>query len=155
MSNSVPPNPKNQAQVFLKTAGLRNTAPRKMILDILINSPHYHFSAENLYSTLKEYGHSIGIATIYRVLAQFENAGLVTRHQFGGTIAYFELTQPGHHDHLMCLTCGKIIEFRDDEIEHLQKEVANKHGLTLTAHTLYIFGTCKDPENCLHNQDKQ
>ncbi|KOR30086.1 ferric uptake regulator [Achromatium sp. WMS1] len=138
----------------MKKAGLKNTLPRKMILNVLADNPHHHFSAEDIYHVLKEHGRSIGIATVYRVLAQFEQTGLVTRHQFEGTTAFFELTKHEHHDHLVCLTCGKIIEFRDDEIERLQKEVAKKHGLNLTTHTLYIFGTCNDPDHCLHNKNK-
>jgi len=91
-----------------------------------------------------EEGEDVGIATIYRVLTQFESAGLVTRHHFEGGIAVFELDQGEHHDHILCLKCGKVEEFVDEVIEQRQKDIATKAGFSMTAHSLNIYGICKD-----------
>ncbi|KOR31555.1 hypothetical protein TI04_00040 [Achromatium sp. WMS2] len=140
-------------QIMLKQAGLRSTLPRTLILEILERNPQRHLSAEGLYQLLLERGHSIGIATIYRVLAQFEQAGLVIKHQFESNTSFFELSTHSHHDHIVCVNCGRIIEFVNNDIERLQREVASKQGLELTGHTLYIFGTCKTPETCPYRHE--
>jgi Fur family transcriptional regulator, ferric uptake regulator len=132
----------------LKQAGLKNTLPRKLILDLLQESHNRHLSAEDIYRTLLARGENIGLATVYRVLAQFESAGLITRHHFEGTTAVFELSCGTHHDHLICMNCGAIIEFINEDIEKQQRKVAENEGFILNDHALYIFGTCKDPEHC-------
>jgi len=131
----------------LKKAGLTSTQPRRLILELLQQNTDRHLSAEDVYRTLIENGGSVGIATVYRVLGQFEGAGLITRHQFDGNTSVYELNQGGHHDHLICTECGAIIEFVDEEIEQLQRKVAERLGFTIESHLLYIFGKCKHP-NC-------
>lgn len=140
----------NQSKINLQQAGLKKTLPRELILDILENNPQRHFRAEELYQILLERGNSVSVSTVYRVLAQFEIAGLVIRHQFEGTTSFFELSRHGHHDHIVCVNCGKIIEFNNDDIERLQREVSEKHGFSLVTHTLCMFGTCQDSAACLN-----
>ena len=130
----------------LKKAGLKITLPRMKILSILENAPDRHMSAEDVYKTLLDQGDDVGLATVYRVLTQFEQAGLVLRHHFEGGHSVFELDQGGHHDHLVCLSCGKVIEFIDEVIELQQKKIAASHGFTLTEHSLCLYGTCSDPQ---------
>jgi Fur family transcriptional regulator, ferric uptake regulator len=132
----------------LKQAGLKNTLPRKLILELLQESKIRHLSAEDIYRALLEHGENIGLATVYRVLSQFENAGLVTRHHFEGTTAVFELSGGKHHDHLICTDCGAIIEFFNEDIEKQQRQVAEREGFILNGHALYIFGSCKNREHC-------
>ena len=103
-----------------------------------------HTSAEDLYKRLIDQGEEIGLATVYRVLNQFDDAGIVTRHNFEGGKSVFELTQQHHHDHLICLDCGKVVEFSDDSIEARQREIAAKHGIRLTNHSLYLYGHCAE-----------
>lgn len=136
--------------VTFKQAGLKKTLPRQLIFDVLENNSQRHFSAEELYQVLLERGSAVSIATVYRVLAQFEAVGLVIRHQFDSNTSFFELSKHGHHDHIVCVNCGKIIEFNNDDIERLQQEIAEKHGLNLVTHTLCMFGTCQSPDSCLH-----
>lgn len=131
----------------LKRAGLKVTLPRMKILEILENSDKRHLSAEDIYRVLLDAGHEIGLATIYRVLTQFEGAGLVIRHHFETGQAVFELERGKHHDHLICVKCGKIIEFFDEAIEARQKEIANKNGFRISDHSLIIYGIC-DNESC-------
>ena len=131
----------------LKRAGLKVTLPRMKILEILENSDKRHLSAEDIYRVLLDAGHEIGLATIYRVLTQFEGAGLVIRHHFETGQAVFELERGKHHDHLICVKCGKIIEFFDEAIESRQKEIANKNGFRISDHSLIIYGIC-DNESC-------
>jgi len=128
----------------LREAGLKATVPRVKILEIMEQSSVRHLSAEDIYKALLEEGEDVGIATIYRVLTQFESAGLVTRHHFEGGIAVFELDQGEHHDHILCLKCGKVEEFVDEVIEQRQKDIATKAGFSMTAHSLNIYGICKD-----------
>ncbi|MGQ7139425.1 ferric iron uptake transcriptional regulator [Escherichia sp. SS-MK2] len=111
----------------LKKAGLKVTLPRLKILEVLQEPDNHHVSAEDLYKRLIDMGEEIGLATVYRVLNQFDDAGIVTRHNFEGGKSVFELTQQHHHDHLICLDCGKVIEFSDDSIEARQREIAAKH----------------------------
>lgn len=131
----------------LKKAGLKVTLPRMKILEILENSDKRHLSAEDIYRDLLESGEDIGLATIYRVLTQFEGAGLVIRHHFETGQAVFELERGEHHDHLICIKCGKIIEFLDEAIEIRQKEIAKNNGFIISDHSLIIYGIC-DNETC-------
>lgn len=131
----------------IRKAGLKVTLPRIKILELLENSPRRHVSAEDVYKMLLENDDEIGLATVYRVLTQFEAAGLVTRHNFEGGHAVFELDRGEHHDHIVCVTCGKVEEFMDATIEKRQKEIAEKHGFEMADHSLIIYGRCKDP-NC-------
>ena len=128
----------------LKKAGLKVTLPRLKILEVLQEPDNHHVSAEDLYKRLIDMGEEIGLATVYRVLNQFDDAGIVTRHNFEGGKSVFELTQQHHHDHLICLDCGKVIEFSDDSIEARQREIAAKHGIRLTNHSLYLYGHCAE-----------
>ena len=131
-------------QTDLKRAGLKATLPRLRILEILEGSPDRHVSAEDLYRALLAAGESIGIATIYRVLTQFEQAGLVIRHNFDGGSAVFELAASEHHDHLVCVRCGQVTEFVDETIEERQRMIAARNGFTMTDHSLIIYGLCSD-----------
>lgn len=132
--------------VSLKKAGLKITVPRLKILQILENAPERHLSAEEIYRHLLELGEEIGLATVYRVLTQFEAADLVTRLHFEGEHSVFELNVGQHHDHLVCVKCGKVKEFVDDVIEKRQKEIAKQAGYTITDHHLNIYGVCSECE---------
>lgn len=132
----------------LKRAGLKITLPRVKILSILQEPENQHISAEDVYKILLEQHDEIGLATVYRVLNQFDDAGIVTRHHFEGGKSVFELTQKKHHDHLVCLKCGKVVEFEDDVIEQRQLDVAKSHNIKLTNHSLYLYGECEDEEAC-------
>jgi Fur family transcriptional regulator, ferric uptake regulator len=123
----------------LRNAGLKVTLPRLKILEMLESSPSKHLSAEDIYRQLLESQEDIGLATVYRVLTQFETAGLVIRHHFEGGHAVFELERGHHHDHMVCLETGKVIEFVSDEIEKLQKQIADKHGYTVEEHSLVLY----------------
>ncbi|MEN8169023.1 MAG: ferric iron uptake transcriptional regulator [Pseudomonadota bacterium] len=127
----------------LKKAGLKATLPRLKILEILENSSEQrHMSAEEVYDLLRVQDEKIGLATIYRVLTQFEAAGLVTRHNFEGGHAVFELNEGQHHDHILCVKCGRVDEFVDETIEKRQQDIASKHGYAITDHSLTIYGIC-------------
>ena len=126
----------------LRNAGLKVTLPRVKILEILESSDQRHMSAEDLYKALLELGADIGLATVYRVLTQFEAAGLVTRHHFEGGHSVFEFNQGDHHDHILCVKCGRVDEFVDGEIENRQKQIASAKGYEITDHSLYIYGVC-------------
>ena len=132
----------------LKRAGLKITLPRIKILAILQNPNNQHISAEDVYKILLEQNEEIGLATVYRVLNQFDDAGIVTRHHFEGGKSVFELSQKKHHDHLVCLNCGKVVEFEDDVIEQRQEDVAKLHKIKLTNHSLYLYGECEEEEAC-------
>ena len=123
----------------LRKAGLKVTLPRVKILQILESDGTHHYSAEEVYKTLLEQGEDVGLATVYRVLTQFESAGLVTRHNFDGGHSVFEIDGGEHHDHMVCLETGKVIEFHNDEIEALQKRIAEEHGYELTDHNLVLY----------------
>ena len=133
----------------LKEAGLKVTGSRLKILELLQDKENQHLNAEELYQKLLSQGHEIGIATVYRVLNQFDDAGIVTRHHFEGGKSVFELADQQHHDHLVCLTCGEVIEFADDLIEKQQKLIAEKYGIELTNHSLYLYGRSIDGK-CTH-----
>tara|TARA_R110002072_G_scaffold98034_3_gene215891 strand:- start:32219 stop:32635 length:417 start_codon:yes stop_codon:yes gene_type:complete len=128
----------------IKDAGLKITLPRVKILQILESSNIHHMSAEDVYKALLTRGEEIGLATVYRVLTQFEDAGLVVRHNFEGGHSVFEVATEEHHDHIVCVKCGRVEEFRDDEIEARQKSVATNLGFELTDHNLNMYGLCPD-----------
>jgi Fur family transcriptional regulator, ferric uptake regulator len=128
---------------YLKKAGLKVTSPRRKILDIMEKAKEHHLSAEDIYRSLKDMGEEVGLATVYRVLTQFEEAGLVIRHHFEGGQSIFELDNGLHHDHLVCVQCGRLEEFVDDVIEKRQQEIAKKAGFKITDHSLNIYGVCK------------
>tara|TARA_R110002124_G_scaffold267756_1_gene435076 strand:+ start:131 stop:538 length:408 start_codon:yes stop_codon:yes gene_type:complete len=123
----------------LRRAGLKITLPRLKILEILENDKLRHMSAEDIYKQLLESKEDIGLATVYRVLTQFETAGLVTRHNFEGGHSVFELDDGEHHDHMVCVESGEVIEFISEEIERLQHEIAAKHGYELLDHSLVLY----------------
>lgn len=130
----------------LKKAGLKVTMPRVKILKILENAQHRHLSAEEVYKIILESGEDVGLATVYRVLTQFETAGLVKRHNFEGGHSVFEFDQGGHHDHMVCVKCGRVEEFTDEIIEQHQKDIAERAQFKMTDHNLTIYGICK---NCV------
>lgn len=128
----------------LKKAGLKVTLPRMKILDLMESSSVRHQSAEDIYQALRDEGEEVGLATVYRVLTQFEAAGLVTRHHFEGGQAVFELNREGHHDHIVCVSCGKVEEFVDEIIEQQQEKIADQKGYEISDHSLILYGTCPD-----------
>lgn len=128
----------------IKNAGLKITLPRTKILDILESAGARHLTAEEIYKQLIDQGDDVGLATVYRVLTQFETAGLVIRHHFGDGRSVFELDQGEHHDHIVCIKCGSVEEFVDEVIEQRQAEIAQKKSFQMTDHSLYIFGICAD-----------
>ena len=128
----------------LKNAGLKATLPRIKILHFLEQSKIRHMSAEDVYKALLESGEEVGLATVYRVLTQFEQAGLVTRHHFESGQSVFELNEGKHHDHILCIKCGKVDEFVDKIIEERQQLIAKEKGYEMTDHSLYIYGMCKE-----------
>jgi len=133
----------------LKNVGLKATLPRLKVLSLFENSAQRHLSAEDVYRLLLTSGEDVGLATVYRVLTQFEQAGLLVRHHFESDKAVFELNQGGHHDHIVCLQCGRVEEFFDEEIEKRQKKAASERGFTIHDHSLYIYADCaKQP--CPH-----
>lgn len=127
----------------LRKAGLKVTAPRIKVLGILESHSDCHLSAEDVYRILLDQGDDVGLATVYRVLTQFEAAGIVQRHNFEGGHAVFELDQGAHHDHLVCIQCGAVQEFLDDEIERRQLLIARKYKFKMTDHSLTIYGQCQ------------
>jgi Fur family transcriptional regulator, ferric uptake regulator len=127
----------------LRSAGLKVTLPRLKILEILEKqTEERHLTAEKVYKILLSEDEEIGLATVYRVLTQFEAAGLVTRHHFEGGNSVFELNDHTHHDHLVCIKCGHVAEFHDESIENRQREIAVERGYELTDHSLYLYGLC-------------
>jgi Fur family ferric uptake transcriptional regulator len=127
----------------LKKAGLKATLPRIRILEIMEESRQKHMSAEDVYKSLLDAGEEVGLATVYRVLTQFEAAGLVKRHNFDSGHSVFEIDRGGHHDHMVCLKTGKVIEFQNEEIEKLQRRIADEHGYKLEDHSLVLYVTPK------------
>jgi len=128
-----------QQRKELRQAGLKVTLPRLKILEILEDSKLRHMSAEDIYKHLLEEGEDIGLATVYRVLTQFEAAGLVTRHNFEGGHSIFELDDGEHHDHMVEVETGEVVEFMSSEIERIQHEIAEKHGFELLDHSLVLY----------------
>jgi len=133
-----------QQRKELRRAGLKITLPRLKILEILEGARLRHLSAEDIYKELLKSGEDIGLATVYRVLTQFEAAGLVTRHNFEGGHSVFELDDGDHHDHMVCVETGDVIEFVSEEIERLQHEIAEKYGYDLLDHSLVLYVKNKD-----------
>ena len=133
----------------LKTIGLKATLPRLRILELFEKSELRHLSAEDVYKILLKEGTDSGLATVYRVLTQFEQAGLLVRHHFESGKAVYELSQGGHHDHLVCLQCGRVEEFYDADIEKRQTKVAEQRGFRIRDHSLHIYADCTKA-NCPH-----
>jgi len=129
----------------LRSQGLKVTVPRMKVLDLFHTSPERHLSAEDVYRKLLDVHADIGLATVYRVLTQFEQAGLLVRHHFEGGRAVYELNEGGHHDHLVCLQCGRVEEFYDAEIEKRQSRVARERGFAIRDHQLHIYAECTKP----------
>ena len=130
----------------LKTAGLKATLPRLKIINLFEQSAVRHLTAEDVYRKLLAEGLDVGLATVYRVLTQFEQAGLLVRHHFESGKAVFELNQGGHHDHLVCLQCGRVEEFFDAEIEKRQTKIARERGFEISEHALYLYAECTRPK---------
>ena len=135
----------------LKNIGLKATLPRLKILNLFEQSEVRHLTAEDVYRMLLAENVDIGLATVYRVLTQFEQAGLLIRHHFESGKAVYELNQGGHHDHLVCLQCGRVEEFYDAEIERRQKKIAAERGFTIHDHSLHIYADCTKAQ-CPHKQ---
>ncbi|MBS9779697.1 MAG: ferric iron uptake transcriptional regulator [Moraxellaceae bacterium] len=131
----------------LRKVGLKVTLPRMKILELLESAEQHHMSAEDVYKTLIEQGEDIGLATVYRVLTQFEQAGIVERHNFDNNLSVFEIAQDTHHDHMICDVCGKIIEFHNKTIEDEQEKISKEFNFTLSGHSLVLYGVC-DHEEC-------
>ena len=127
----------------LKKAGLKVTLPRMKILDLMESATVRHQSAEDIYQALRDEGEEVGLATVYRVLTQFEAAGLLDRHHFEEGHSVFEINAGDHHDHILCTKCGRVDEFTDETIEQRQEVIADKTGYILTNHSLYLYGICK------------
>ena len=136
----------------LKSTGLKATLPRLKILEIFQAGKQRHMTAEDVFRVLLEDRSDIGLATVYRVLTQFEQAGLLQRHHFESGKAVFELNQGGHHDHLVCLQCGRVEEFLDPEIEQRQDKIAKERGFAIRDHSLYLYADCSR-QPCPHRED--
>lgn len=132
----------NNAPTDLKSSGLKATLPRLKILEIFQNSKVRHLTAEDVYKVLLNESMDIGLATVYRVLMQFEQAGLLHRNHFESGKAIFELNEGAHHDHLVCLDCGRVEEFYDESIEQRQHQIAQERGFVIAEHSLAIYGNC-------------
>ena len=130
----------------LRKAGLKVTLPRIKILELLESAENHHMSAEDVYRALADHGEDVGLATVYRVLTQFEQAGIVERHNFENNLSVFEIVQDEHHDHLVCDVCGKIVEFHNALIEEEQFKVAEAHNFKLSGHSLVLYGVCDSPD---------
>jgi Fur family ferric uptake transcriptional regulator len=135
----------------LKETGLKVTGPRLKVLDLFQHSRERHLTAEDVYRKLLEVHSDIGLATVYRVLTQFEQAGLLSRQNFETGKAVFELNQGGHHDHLVCLQCGRVEEFFDSDIEKRQNQVAKQRGFELRGHSLAMYADCTK-KDCPHRK---
>ncbi len=133
----------------LKSIGLKATFPRLKILELFENTDVRHLTAEDVYRMLINEGMDIGLATVYRVLTQFEQAGLLERHHFESGKAVFELNAGHHHDHLVCVNCGRVEEFYDPEIERRQAKIAKDRGFAIQEHALYLYAECLKPD-CPH-----
>jgi Fur family ferric uptake transcriptional regulator len=129
----------------LRKVGLKVTQPRKLILELLDEVGNKHVTADDIYRVLIQAGEDIGLATVYRVLNQFETAGLVVKHNFEGGQAFYELDSGEHHDHMVCVETGKVIEFSNRDIERLQAEIAAEHGYDIEDHSLVIYVRPKSP----------
>jgi Fur family ferric uptake transcriptional regulator len=134
----------------LRSTGLKVTQPRLRILEIFQKSKQRHMTAEDVYRVLLEEQQDIGLATVYRVLTQFEQAGILLRSNFESGKAVFEINEGKHHDHLVCLDCGRVVEFFDAEIERRQKNIASEHGFELQEHSLSLYASCVNKAECPH-----
>ncbi len=132
--------------IHLKSAGLKSTLPRLKVLSLFESGNDRHLSAEDVYKKLLASGDDVGLATVYRVLNQFEQAGLLVKHHFEGDKSVFELNQGEHHDHIVCLQCGRVEEFYDATIELRQKKAAAERGFAVHDHSLYIYANCIKPK---------
>lgn len=130
----------------LKSMGLKATGPRLRILNLFEQAEKRHLTADDVYRLLLQEQEDIGLATVYRVLTQFEQAGLLIRHHFDNDKAVYELNKGGHHDHLLCLQCGRVEEFFDAEIEQRQRQIAEARGFRLHEHCLYLYVDCNKPD---------
>ena len=139
---------------LLKKAGLKITEPRLTILSLMQDHKNEHFSAEDVYKILLDQGSEIGLATVYRVLNQFDEANILIRHNFEGNKSVFELAPTEHHDHIICEDCGKVFEFSDNIIEQRQRAISDKYGIKLKAHSLYLYGNCQDISHCETKEKK-
>lgn len=146
----MPENISKKESQHIRKAGLKVTSPRVKILEMLENrsDADRHLTAEDVFKTLLQEGVEIGLATVYRVLTQFETAGLVKRHHFEGGNSIFELESGSHHDHIVCVKCGQVEEFSDDLIEQRQKEIATSLNFKLTDHSLCLYGLCVKCQDC-------
>lgn len=135
---------------LLKKVGLKVTEPRLTILELMQNSRKemQHFSAEDIYKLLLEQKSEIGLATVYRVLNQFEEVEILTRHNFDANKSVYELNMEQEHDHIICMDCGKVFEFKDPDMERRQREISQKHGMELANHSLYLYGKCSNIQQC-------
>ena len=133
----------------LRSTGLKVTAPRLRVLELFQKSPERHLTADDVYRRLLDESADIGLATVYRVLTQFEQAGLLMRHHFEGGKAVYELNEGSHHDHLVCMQCGRVEEFYDAEIEKRQARVARDRGFDIRDHSLYLYADCMKAD-CPH-----
>ena len=139
----------------LRGVGLKITLPRVKVLQILEQSIDHHLSAEDVYKAMLDMGQDVGLATVYRVLSQFETAGLVTRHNFEGGYSIYELTVEKHHDHLVCLECGRVEEFFDELIEQRQKIIADRNDFRMLNHVLNIYGLCTSCKKKINVEKKE
>ena len=137
----------------IRNLGLKVTGPRLKILSIFEESRSRHLSAEDVYQALKTKSSEIGMATVYRALSNFEKVGILAKSTFDDGKAVFEINQGRHHDHLICMECGEVEEFVDEEIERRQKQIAIKKGFTLKNHSLALYGSCNKPD-CVHKSEK-
>jgi Fur family ferric uptake transcriptional regulator len=135
----------------LRNAGLKATTPRLKVLELFERTPVRHLTAEDVYRALMQEGIDIGLATVYRVLTQFEQAGLLKRHHFEQDRAVFEINEGRHHDHIVCLQCGRVEEFYDAEIERRQAEIARERGFTIRDHSLHLYADCQQ-QDCPHRR---
>lgn len=141
----------------LKKVGLKITEPRLTILDLMQKNRDsmQHFTAEDVYRLLIEAGEEIGLATVYRVLNQFDEAKILVRHNFEGNKSVFEINLKDHHDHIICVDCGRVFEFKDEMIERRQREISQERGIHLESHSLYLYGKCADTKECKAYQNQQ
>ena len=136
----------DQFASLLKSKGLKVTSPRITVLEIFKQSPSRHLSAEDVYKKVLAHEGDIGLATVYRVLTQFADVGVLVATNFETGKTTFELNEGGHHDHLVCLSCGSVVEFHDEEVESRQEKIAKKHGFKLINHSMSLYGLCAKPE---------
>lgn len=139
------PHTKHERTDELHAVGLKVTTPRLQVLALFQDKPEQHMAAEDVYRMLQADGQDIGLATVYRVLTQFVSAGVLRRSQIEEGRAVFELESGEHHDHIICMRCGRIAEFADADIERRQREIAQERGFELVEHTLALYGVCRDP----------